>query len=30
MIIGALRIYDGTHDPVYHRIADNFWHHVTQ
>jgi hypothetical protein len=25
MIIGALRIYDGTHDPVYHRIADNFW-----
>jgi DUF1680 family protein len=26
MIIGALRIYDGTHDPVYHRIADNFWH----
>jgi hypothetical protein len=25
MIVGALRIYDGTHDPVYHRIADNFW-----
>lgn len=25
MVIGALRIYDGSGDPVFFRIAENFW-----